>query len=520
VLDEVPQNEDRRLEASGDLQQKKDWIRPLLLIAVPLYLYLNLFTFASVPFLLGGDQTFFWIFALRMLHGERVYRDFFQFTPPGTDLVYLALLRLFGPHVWIVNLTVLLLGVALCWICFRLAQRLMERDMALLSSLLFLVYIYADSLDATHHWFSLLAALCAVYVVIPARTPPRIAVAGVLLGVASFFTQTAGAAAVLALIVSLAWDAVSGNKSWRIILKQQLLLCIVFGLTWSALNGYFLVHVGWKQLWYFQVAYPQRYIVVRHEFLFPNMQVPLTRRVLLERAQQLPLYALLLGIYPSVLWSCWRRRRESASQEKMPLILLAMLGLCLLLTTITRVNWNRLYSISMPAIVLLLWAVARLDAQRIYIKTAIGIVIACGAANQIRSRQFSPYTITTFPAGKAAISTQWSEKLSWLVQHTQPWDLFFQAQQSSLYLPLKLRSPVFVDSLSTSEDLPPEYVALTIQQLEHQPVKYILWSQKMLDGGQAFRFGPDHLDPFRAFLNASYRRVQVFSDGDEIWERR
>src|ERR1700721_2149626 len=157
--DDVSRNGDNRLEKSRDLLKKRDWIQPLSLIAVPLYLYLNLFTFTNVPFLLGGDQTFFWIYAVRLLHGEKVYRDFFQFTPPGADLFYLALFRLFGPHIWVTNFAVLLLGVALCWVCFLLAQRLMERNLAFLASLLFLVFVYGDRLDAPHHAFTVLAGL-------------------------------------------------------------------------------------------------------------------------------------------------------------------------------------------------------------------------------------------------------------------------------------------------------------------------------------------------------------------------
>src|SRR5580698_4390230 len=48
------------------------------------YLSFNLFQFSTVPVLLGGDQVFFWMDAQRMMHGDRIYRDFFQFTGPGT----------------------------------------------------------------------------------------------------------------------------------------------------------------------------------------------------------------------------------------------------------------------------------------------------------------------------------------------------------------------------------------------------------------------------------------------------
>src|SRR5271170_4876752 len=165
----------------------------LLLALACLYLYLNLFTFSNVPYLVEGDQTWFWTYGIRMLQGERVYRDFFQFTPPGTDLFYLGLFRAFGPEIWVTDVAVIILGIALCWICFNIAVRIMERSWALLTTAFFLVFVYGRLLDATHHWFSLLAVLCAIRVLMPARTTLRVIAAGALLGVASFFTQTAGA---------------------------------------------------------------------------------------------------------------------------------------------------------------------------------------------------------------------------------------------------------------------------------------------------------------------------------------
>jgi len=501
---------------------RRQRIQPLLLIAAPLYLYLNLFTFTNVPFLLGGDQTFFWIYALRMLRGDRVYRDFFQFTPPGADLFYLALFRLFGPHLWVTNFAVLLLGVALCWVCFLLAQRLMDRDLALLATLLFLVFVYGDRLDATHHWFSVLAGLCAVRVVMPERTLPRIAIAGVLLGVASFFTQTTGVAGLLALIASLAWEHASSERPWRIILKQQFFACIAFGLAWSVLSAYFIAHSGWRQLWYLQVTYPQHYVVSRHEFFFPEFHGPLTLHLLVEQAQRLLLYVLLIGIYPPVLWYCWRRRRKPPSQDKMQLVLLSLVGLSFLLAIITRVNWNRIYIVSMPAIILLLWGVARLGRLRSYATAAIWVIIACVAAKQIRSRQHPPHRIALLPAGKAVVSAESDEKFYWLMQHTSPGDLFFQAQWIYLYptLTLELRSPAFVEDLRPSEATRPEYVELTVRQVEQQQVKYILWSPRLVSLDEPHRYGQDHLGLFRTFLTSNYRRVQVFSDRDEIWERR
>ena len=69
---------------SGPRLERSFWI-VCIPLGIAVYLYFNLFAFPRTPFLLNGDQAFFWMDAQRMLNGEHVYQDFFQFTPPGTD---------------------------------------------------------------------------------------------------------------------------------------------------------------------------------------------------------------------------------------------------------------------------------------------------------------------------------------------------------------------------------------------------------------------------------------------------
>jgi hypothetical protein len=122
-----------------------------VLVGSAIYLYVNLFTFGAVPFLLGGDQVYFWTYALRMLHGERIYQDLFSMHPPGTDLFYSTLFALFGERIWVTNVAVLLLGVTLCWVCFRIASQVMAKHWALLAAWVFLVLVYVKMLNGTHH---------------------------------------------------------------------------------------------------------------------------------------------------------------------------------------------------------------------------------------------------------------------------------------------------------------------------------------------------------------------------------
>ena len=100
-------------------------------------------------------------------------------------------------------------------ICFSVASQLTNRRLAVLVAMLFTVLIYGRLLNATHHWFSVLLIMVAVCAVIKARSIPRIAVAGALLGLASFFTQTHGLAAAGALALFLIWERFSTRARWR-----------------------------------------------------------------------------------------------------------------------------------------------------------------------------------------------------------------------------------------------------------------------------------------------------------------
>ena len=380
---------------------------------------------AHLPLLLGSDQVFLWTYALRMYHGEHVYSDFFQFKPPGSDLIYLALFKLFGPRVWVTNAAVMLLRLALCWTCFSIAKRLMKPEMALITSLFFTVNTYVKPLTATHHWYSLLAALLALRTVMPGRTPLRIALAGVLFGIASFITQTVGLAGAGALLLALAWESFLTKKTWRVTVRFQFLLIASFVLTLAALNAPFLMRVGWRQLWYLQTVYP-RYVPYWFRKPFPGLPHPVVWRQLLPLAPFLFTYAILPVIYLYTLWKCWHERQNPSFRNNALLALLSLTGLFLLLEIFPAVNWLRIYAISMPATVLLFWRISTLGAFRRYITAAAWIVVVCLVALQFWARHRKDYRVADLPAGKALLPGPKYEVYDWIIRHTSPGDFFLQ----------------------------------------------------------------------------------------------
>lgn len=527
--------ETRLQDQRQSTQQSADrhWPELVLLIGISLYLYLNLFTFSNIPYYLEGDQTWFRANALRMLHGERIYLDFFQFTPPGADIFYLVLLKLFGLHIWIMNAAVLLLGVALCCLCFSLAKLFIERKFALLATAFFLILCYAGLLDATHHWFSLLAVLCAVRILMPTTTSARIASAGAFLGLASFFTQTTGAVCGIAFLLFLIWEGWNAGRPWRRILGNDLTLIATFALTLGILGAYFVAESGGKQIWYFLITYPQHFVAYGDHRVFPRLHRGPTWRSLLDPAEYLFLYTLPMAIYPAVLWLCWRQRHkpgtpsadfhrwggELAIPEREQLVLVSLAGLALFLQVITVVNRIRIYSISMFSIILLFWMVARTRRLRMYAMIAGWIIVAGLAIQQTRARRHQYPRIAALPVGKAALTEERYQQVYWLLQHTRPGDIFYQTAWPGFYFSLDLRSPVFVDVLETNEITRPEWVALTIQQVEDKQVKYILNSPWLYVQLNPSRPWEDHLEPFRAYLRTHYTRIHVFSNKDEIWQR-
>src|ERR1051326_1604736 len=106
------------------------------------FLYLNLFILPAVPICQRGDGLTYVANAVRMLHREVIYRDFFQFTPPGTECVYLGFLKLFGTRNWIPNVVLILLGLGLVWCSTIVSRSFLKGPCALLPGLLFLVLAY------------------------------------------------------------------------------------------------------------------------------------------------------------------------------------------------------------------------------------------------------------------------------------------------------------------------------------------------------------------------------------------
>jgi hypothetical protein len=470
-----------------DLAQVRRLV-PAMLVAAAAFLYANLFAFPATPFLLEGDQVYFWNFAQRMLGGEHVYRDFLQYTPPGTDLVYRAALGIFGVRIWLPNAMDLLLGVALCGVCFALARRIMDRGPALLATFLFLVWVFAKAQNGTHHYWSMLAILCAIVVA------DRSALAtGALLGLSCFFTQTHGVFAFLGYGVFLVWT----RRPWRSIALSAASFAVVL----VALEAPYVADVGLAKLWYFEIAYPVRYVSGGSQHL-SLLGLPTTWHNLPNLAQRALVDLMLPVVYVITLW---RARTPEVR-------LIALIGAALFLEIALSPDWVRAYAVSMPAIILLVWWMPK------GLRRCAWVVIAVLAVQQTIGRHRGIRTMVDVPAGRAATVPVTAEKLQWLAQHTQPGQYFFQATWPGFYMPLHLQNPAYLSEITQNESTRPEDVTRSVGEIEAKEVRYVLWSAYNDQPDPRYP-SEDHVGALRAYLHAHYERVSVFSDRDEIWQR-
>jgi hypothetical protein len=475
-----------------------------LLFGCAVYLYVNLFANPETPYLLGGDQVFFWMDAQRMLHGEQIYRDFFQFTPPGADLLYLGVFKLFGPRIWTPNLVVLLLGIALSLLCLRISRSILPRPESALATLLYLVFVIGLTLDGTHHWFSLLAVLGAAALLIEARSSLRVALAGALLGLATFFTQTRGPVAALGIAAWMTWERFRRDEAWSRYARHQVLLFAALILTWGALSSYYIATLGLRQLWFYQVDYVLQYTVAGWNAASIGLPLGRSWSSLGALVRWLFAYVLLPSVYAISLWRCARISREEFAATASRVALLTAVGAALWVEVAQSPSWFRFFCVSMPGVILLIWLVPAATQVSGYLTRSLWIGVIALAAYQTWSKHRIYTAVAELPAGRIATTPLAAEKLGWLAAHTKPGEFMFQAEWPGMYLPLDLRNPVYLDAVAGSSVA---YVAWSIRQLEEKHVEFIVESPAYA------------LPAFRAFLMNRYRLIWRFSDRDEVWQR-
>ena len=511
--------------ARSQLRRPAPWIVGAVLAVSAIFVFLQTFVLPDVPRIANGDQGIHLSLAARMFDGQLPYRDYDHFPLPGTDLLYLALFKLFGVRAWIAPAMLVVLGVSITWLSIEISAKVMSGSLVFLPGVLFLTLPFSGFLDATHHWYSTLAGTAALLVVFEKRTNVRLVWSGFLWGIATFFSQSAvvGAAGTSLFLISEAYYLKDhrGGPLQDSVLKREALFIGSLVATVLSLNAYLIWKVGPRRFLDDTVVFLAKYYGADS---FNQWRVYMADSPSIHAYSQWPNVAAFLLIHLIVplvyilfFVRCWREARLHPEEPWDRLMLISLTGFCLFLGVIHSAGFMRMHTISLPALILLAWFLkSRFKTEQVLLRalwaTVIVLAIARPAITQTRRNQS-----LDLPTGRTAFVDYpvLYEKCKWALERTKPGDYFMDDPQ--LCFALRLRDPSRVPFLRPTDYTRPEQVQDAIQSLDRHQVKFVGWYASLDDeiGDPA----EDHLGPLRSYLCLHYHVAQRFSNGDEIWER-
>jgi hypothetical protein len=499
------------------------------MLAALIFLYAFLFVPPFIPIASSlGDTMVHVCDGKRMYEGEAIYRDFFQFSTPGTSAVYFIMFKILGPRLWIPNLSLLLLGLALAGFGVLIAKKLMGPSLALLPSAIFLAGIYKNQLNPIHHWYSLLAVTAALASLMERRTPARIVAAGCFCGLAACFTQTRGLAVAMGIGAFLWWESRRRQTDWRDVLRKEAYL--VSGLLGAliAVNAYFVWNAGLVRFLWCTVVFGIKY---HHQAGGPNTFLgswqdfpkigPLSTFPMFF-APWFFVFAVVPVTYVLFFFRYWRESGKKPAEYWEGPMLLAIVGSSLLLSVAPAPSLGRMNPSVLPGIILLVWFFhsPRKLARALAAAFAVGVLLIVPHA--VARFQSSEKSILKTPQGSIVVTAPGlREKLVWVQQYTRPSEYIYSAADVALYFYGDLRNPTPLPFVTETGYTTPEQVADVIRGLEQHRARYIFWDSNEL--GTVSDWGnpaAHHLSPLRNYIDSHYRLFKVFADSDEVWERK
>jgi hypothetical protein len=484
--------------AAGTTSMRVGWQMASLAALTFAVCCLRSFVLPHTALLLWGDALGYATKGMRLLGGELPYRDFFEFMTPGTDIVYALLFRWLGESLWVLYLVMATLATAAALWMTWCAGRLVRGWFVFLPAVLLMGFVLCYSLDPTHHWFSTVALMGAVWILFREHSLGRAAGAGAFCGLAASFTQTKGAAAVIGLVVYFFWIAVREKDRTGQWWRRGLMLCGSALAVFALINGpvrYFgsVSANNWTGAAAQFVGYAGRLKWICFPFQF--LVVPLT-----------------------YVWFFVRLGRAKAEQQEPwnQLVLVAVVGIAMLAAVAPALSIRRISTVSPPAMLLLTWLLSRSGKLRTAL--ALGAVSAAIPVLQIAETQLSPARILDLPVGRVAIPSRadYYDVYRWMAENTKPGQWYFGLPP--LALPLQLRNPTPMAEMSLGEYTRPDQVAAMVDGIEKARVPVIVLRPQMYSPSLQ-RDLPDHLQPFRDYLYLHYHKTRSFASGDEIWER-
>jgi hypothetical protein len=513
LVDRGPELKDLRENSSTVYPQRYSYFDLAFFLGVVAFLYLQLFTLPATPIFSEKDHLIYTHNALRMLDGEVIFRDFFQFIVPGSEVVYLLFFSLFGIKFWVLNLVVLLLNVGTAWLMLEIGKKVLSGFAAYLPPLIYLAFgARWLGLEGSHRWFCVLFVLLAVYLLCSERSPIRLVLAGLSLGLATCFTQTTGVLAFAGTAAFLSFEKWKEGESLRTIATPLFYLSIPFLAISSGFVWVFASMAGFAAYWDQTVVFLSQNapgdIWNNTGAFFMDLPDSISFSAVRSGSVTLFYYLLFPAAYLGFV-GIYLVRRSSRETQGPAIFFIAAVGAFLLLS-LQIPTGIRLYQISPPALIVLCWVLMQSKFGTVLAKVMFGGLLVLAVLLPLRTQTVWSSVIESPTGNIAFLSPETFERYQWVASNTKPGDYIFEANHPDVYFPFMLRNPTRMYYVRPNRFTRPEQVDDVVRSLEEKKPELILWNAEWsaADGSRAPN---DPLGPLYDYLVANYERTRDFA---------
>lgn len=455
-----------------------------------------------------NDEGIYLDSAERILHGQKLYVDFFGYMSPGSFWIQALAFRLLGVTQAAGRAPVIFYIALECSLIYWLVERYASRGAAIVTALFFLAFQTADAtmVTAQHRWDSSAFALASIALCVAAESESRrvwLAASGFLIACAALATPSMG----LVAIVTLVW--LRRRAGWYLLGASTAGLAAAAALWLGGILSAFLQQLQWLSKNYSSVnVMHYGSIIGGYGALFEGAgvwELPIRFCVVfcLALPAVLPIVALLGG---------WRRVN----------FYLLLLIVALVASTYPRSDIAHLAYISaLPyavAGILMYRLVAAL--ARAWLAIFVGVWAAVFAWQAIPGRLVPLDT----PVGNVRATAAEAPAVRELLSRVQPGQsLFVYPYKPLLYFLTQAenptRYPYLQPGLMTEED-----VRIALSELEARPPEWVLYMdlnqaefERVFPSGKGF---DAHHPQLESWIKANYRPTGSPSLGGYVLLRR
>lgn len=486
------------------------------------FLYSHLFIFPAVPIFYEEDHLFFMQDAWRMYLGESLYKDFFEFTFPGTQTLYLGLLYIFGTKLWLINAVIFFQCLGQTVLCLAISKKVIRKGwFAYLPPCLYLFFgLRWFGIDGSHRMLSPIFIWLAILILLNGRTYKRLLGAGVLCALSSFFTQQRGFLACVGIALFLLIEGVRKREDWRKLLVRVTILCGSFLLVLFLMILPFIVSAGAGTFFEYTFLFLRDYATHDTAANYGAYKIAFqqfSQQSIIVSAAVSFYYVLIPLIY--LIGFVYLLRKDYRSE----ILLITSIGFFLALGTFGPTP-GRIFQVSIPALIIFGWLISRIKFKTdVAVRFAVLVLVVFGGYLALRHQVIAEKFYLDTPTGKTVfLSAITMERYKWLSEHAKPNEYVFETYQTAVNFPLQLPNPTQITFLFDTGFTPEWQVTLAIENIEQRKPRFIIWDANWSKEKSERNLG-DNLEPLYQYLKNNYEPVRNFTPygGREmqLWKR-